>query len=313
MLPTIRMPGKSYRGPLPPLTDQERVLRDELRRDVEKLAGEIGERNIFLHQNLAAAADFLEFSLTKSGYTVRRQTYDVAGTTCSNLETEIQGSERADEIVIIGAHYDSVDGSPGANDNATGAAAVLALSRLFSTRKASRTLRFVEFVNEEPPFFQSPHMGSLVYARHCRKQNDKIVAMLTLETIGYYSDENRSQNYPFPFGLIYPATGNFIGFVGNTRSRKLVRSVVSSFRAQKKFPSEGGALPGFIPGIGFSDHWAFWQEGYPGVMVTDTAPFRYPHYHTDADTPDKVHYDRMARVVAGLGRVIADMAGLIKE
>ncbi|NIO04213.1 MAG: M28 family peptidase [Proteobacteria bacterium] len=305
----IRMPGKSYRGPMPPLSEQERMLRDALRQDVEKLAGEIGERNLGLYRGLAAAADYLEVSFTKTGSEVHRQEYEVAGMTCANIEVEIPGSDQAGEIVIVGAHYDSVDGSPGANDNATGVAAVLALNRLLAERKASRTLRFVAFANEEPPFFQSSHMGSLVYARHCRRRGEKVVAMLSLETIGYYSDHEGSQHYPFPFGIFYPSTGNFIGFVGNTLSRRLVRDLVASFRRHAKYPSQGGALPGFIPGIGFSDHWAFWQQGYPAAMVTDTAPFRYPYYHTASDTPEKVQYDRMARVVAGLAGVITDIIG----
>ncbi len=311
MLTMIRMPGKSYQGPIPPLTEGEGALREALRRDVEKLAGEIGERNVPRYRNLAAAADFLEDSFAKSGCDVRRQGYTVGGMTCDNIEVEIHGSDRADEIVIIGAHYDSVEGSPGANDNATGAVAVLALNRLFAGRKTSRTLRFVEFTNEEPPYFQSPKMGSLVYAKRCRKRGEKIVAMLCLETIGYYSDKRGSQSYPFPIGLIYPSTGNFIGFVGNTSSWRLVRDVVASFRHHAKYPSEGGALPGFIPGIGSSDHWAFWQHGYPAVMITDTAPYRYPYYHTPGDTSDRVQYDRVAQVVAGLERVVADIAGLI--
>ena len=309
MLPMIRMPGKSYRGPMLPLTLRETELRDALQRDVEKLAGEIGERNVGHYRSLAAAADFLEASFTKSGYDACRQGYNIAGVACYNIEVEIQGSDRMDEVVIIGAHYDSVDGSPGANDNATGAAAVLALARLFAGGKTSRTLRFVEFVNEEPPYFRSSKMGSVVYARQCHERGEKIVAMLSLETIGYYSNEKGSQKYPFPFGLIYPSTGNFIGFVGNTLSKGLVRDVVASFRRNTKHPSEGGALPGIIPGIDLSDQWAFWQEGYPGVMVTDTALFRYPYYHSRGDTPDKVQYDPLARVVAGLGRVVADLTG----
>jgi len=312
MLPKIRMPGKSYTGPLQPLTAQEIDLRDALRRDVEKLAGEIGERNVWHYRSLAAAADFLEVSLAESFDDVRRHGYEVSGMSCHNIEVEIQGSDRADEIVIIGAHYDSVEGSPGANDNATGAAGVLALARLLAGRRTSRTLRFVEFVNEEPPYFQSSKMGSVIYARHCSNRGERIVAMLSLETIGYYSDEKGSQHYPFPFGLFYPSIGNFIAFVGNTASARLVCDVVASFRRHTKYPSEGGALPGFIPGIGFSDQWAFWQEGYPAVMVTDTALFRYPYYHAPGDTPEKVQYDPLARVVAGLEKVIADMVGLME-
>jgi Zn-dependent M28 family amino/carboxypeptidase len=298
---------------MPPLTEQETALCSSLRRDVEKLASEIGERNLTRYRNLTAAADFLEDSFVDAGWEVSCHSYEIGEKRCHNLEVEIKGSERGDEIVVVGAHYDSVDGSPGANDNATGTAAVLALSRLFARRRTSRTLRLLEFVNEEPPYFQSSHMGSLIYARHCRKRGDNIVAMLSLETIGYYTDEKGSQNYPFPLGLFYPSTGNFIAFVGNISSRELVRDVVASFRHHAKYPSEGGAIPGFMPGIGLSDHWAFWKQGYPAIMVTDTAPFRYPYYHTEADTLDRVRYDRMARVVAGLKGVIADLAGLIGE
>lgn len=312
MLPKIRMPGKSYRGPLQPLTAQEIDLIDALRRDVEKLAGEIGERNVWQYRNLAAAADFLEISLAESFGDIRRHSYEVSGLTCRNIEVEIRGSDRADEILIIGAHYDSVEGSPGANDNATGVAAVLALARLLAGRRTSRTVRLVAFVNEEPPYFQSSKMGSVVYAKGCRKRGEKIVAMLSLETIGYYAEEKGSQHYPFPFGLFYPSTGDFIAFVGNTASARLVCDVVASFRHHAQYPSEGGALPGFIPGIGFSDQWAFWQEGYPAVMVTDTALFRYPYYHTPGDTPDKVRYDPLARVVAGLAKVIAEMVGMME-
>ena len=169
-------------------------------------------------------------------------------------------------------------------------------------------MRFVAFVNEEPPFFQTNEMGSLVYAKSCRERGDKIVAMLSLETMGCFSSEHESQKYPFPMGLFHPSRGNFIGFVGNIASTGLVRRCVRVFRAHASFPSEGGALPGALPGIGWSDHWSFWQAGYPALMVTDTGPFRYAHYHTAADSPDKVDYDRLSRVVGGLDQVISDLA-----
>ncbi|MCI0362486.1 MAG: M28 family peptidase, partial [Phycisphaerales bacterium] len=198
-----------------------------------------------------------------------------------------------------------------ANDNGSGVAATLALARAFAESKPDRTLRFVLFANEEPPYFQTENMGSLVYAKRCRERGENTVAMLSLETIGYYSDAPGSQTYPIkPIGWVYPTTGNFIGFVGNYNSRKLVRQAIKSFRAHAQFPSEGGALPGWIPGVGWSDHWAFWQAGYPAIMLTDTAPFRYPHYHSIHDTPDKLDYDRMARVVDGLRPVVADLAGI---
>jgi len=305
----IRMPGRSHQGPLPPLSPREAALREVLRRDVSTLAGEIGERNLPHHDALSAAAEFLEASLASAGYPVRRQEYQVAGRACRNLEGVLPGSDRAEEIVIIGGHYDSVDGSPGANDNATGAAAVLALARAFAGSRPSRTLRFVAFVNEEPPYFQTPAMGSAVYARRCRERRERIVAMLSLETIGYYTDAPGSQQYPFPFNLFYPSTGHFIGFVGNLASGRLVRDTIASFRRHASIPSEGIATFAGIPGVGWSDQWAFWQAGYPAVMVTDTALFRDTAYHTPLDTPERLDYDRLARVVAGLEQVVAELAG----
>ncbi len=304
----ISMPGKSHRGPLEPLSSEEERLETNLRSHVYKLAGEIGARSVALRPGLDAARVYIEGALAGSGYTVQHQTFETRGVVCHNLEVEIPGTAKADQIVVVGGHYDSCGSSPAANDNATGTAAVLELARLFATRSAPRTLRFVCFVNEEPPFFQTADMGSWVYAKRCRERRENVVAMLSLETMGYYSDEEGSQRYPPFFSWFYPSKGNFIGFVGNLSSRSLVRRVVGSFRRHKKFPSEGGALPAFIYGVGWSDHWAFWQEGYPAAMVTDTALFRYPYYHSSEDTPEKVDYARLARVVAGLERVIAELA-----
>jgi hypothetical protein len=308
-LTMIRMPLQSYSGPWTPLAPAEAIICEALRRDVEMLAGEIGERNVFRPRQLAAATGFIEKALEEGGYQINRYGYEVSGETCFNLEAVLPGGVRSNEVVVVGAHYDSTFGTPGANDNATGVAALLQLARVFANLQPERTVRFVAFVNEEPPFFQTEQMGSVVYARQCRARGDNIVAMISLETIGYYSETPGSQRYPFPVGLFYPSKGNFIAFVGDWGSGALVRQSVASFRREAKFPSEGAALPRGLPGIGWSDHWAFWQAGYPAIMVTDTAPFRYPWYHTEEDTPEKIGYERMARVVGGLGLVLADLAG----
>lgn len=309
LLYCTRMPGRSYAGPLEPLTEDEQALRDEMREHVGVLAGKIGERNLIRVRALGAAADYLRASLAGMGYDVREQAFRVEGEEVRNLEVEVKGSARPEEIVLIGAHYDSVIGAPGANDNASGVAALVALARWARGREFARTVRFVAFVNEEPPFFQSQAMGSRVYAREAKTRGEKIVAMLSLETIGCYSDAPGSQSYPAPFGLLYPETGNFIAFVGNVGSRDLVQRVISVFRETTKFPSEGTAAPGWIPGIGWSDQWSFWQEGYAGVMVTDTALFRYVEYHTERDLPEMLDYERMARVVTGVEHVVATLAG----
>lgn len=305
----VAMPGTSFRGALPPLDEDERQLRDRLTRHVEVLAAEIGERHIWRGDTLDRAARHIEESLAASGYQVGSTAYQALHASVRTLFADLPGSTAADEIVLVGAHYDSVVGCPGANDNGTGVAAVLELARLLRGERLARTVRFAAFPNEEPPFYFTRTMGSRVYARECRERGDRIVAMLSLETVGCYSDARRTQHYPFPFGLFYPHTGNFIGFVANLRSRALVRRCVGAFRRHAEFPAEGVAAPGYLPGIFWSDHWSFWREGYRAVMVTDTAPFRYRHYHTPHDTLDKIDFDRTARVVGGLAHVVRDLAG----
>ena len=310
------MPGKNV-SKAEPLSPDEVMLREELRANVQKLAGEIGERNMWHYPQLNAAADFIESSFSRAGLRSRRDSYEMGGRACHNIEAEIPGNRP--EIIVIGAHYDSVFGSPGANDNGTGAAAVLALAQRFAARETeqhpprrtpNKTLRFVAFVNEEPPYFLSGEMGSQVYARRCKERGDKISAMISLETIGYFSDAPHSQTYPSPgLGLFYPKVGNFIGFVSNVKSRALLRHAITLFRKNAKIPSEGASLPAFIPGVSWSDQWSFWQHGYPAIMVTDTAPFRYPYYHSSNDTPDKLDYDRFTLVVSGIGKVIENLGG----
>ena len=305
----VRLAGKSHSGPLPPADEQLVQLAAELRSAVAYLAETIGERNVrHRPHELAQTADYITKELSAAGYLVQRQEYDVDGTTCVNLDVEITGKTTPAEIVIVGAHYDSVANCPAANDNGSGVAGVLSLARAFSQSEHDRTLRFVAFVNEEKPYSHTELMGSWVYARRCRERGEKIVAMLSLETIGYYSDRSGSQRYPSILRYLYPAIGNFIAFVGNTRYSRLVREVVRTFRRHEKFPCLGGVLPEAMSDIGRSDHWPFWREGYPALMVTDTAPFRFPYYHTPADTVDKIDFDRMARVIRGLRPVIAKLA-----
>jgi Zn-dependent M28 family amino/carboxypeptidase len=302
-----RMPGR-HSSTLAPLTSEEAVLRDHLRNHVDTLASKIGERNIPNYANLQLARHYIARELTAVGYQVQEQTFTVAGSEVANIFVEIPGSSRLKEIVIFGGHYDSVVGTPGANDNGSGVAATLELARMARGLNPSRTMRFVFFVNEEPPYFQSDAMGSVVYARRCREQKENVIAMFSLETMGYYSDQPNSQQYPSELAAMYPTTGNFIAFASNVGSAALLRHSVESFRKSTTLPAEGGAAPESIPGVGWSDHWSFWKQGYPAVMVTDTAPYRYPHYHASTDTPDKLDYDRLARCVTGLFGLLTDLA-----
>jgi Zn-dependent M28 family amino/carboxypeptidase len=301
----VKVPGASYAGALKPLTGEEQVIAGNLRRHVAAVASR--EHNFLKVAELEAAARYIEKALAGSGLTVATQHFVSGPAEVRNIEVEIRGGARASEIVIVGAHYDSVLGAPGANDNGSGVAAVIELARLFAAEKPARTLRLVEFVNEEPPFYHTDAMGSRRYARRSKERGENILAMLSLETIGYYSDLPGSQRYPFPLGLFYPSTGNFIAFVSNLTSRALLHETLASFRRHAGIPSEGVAAPAFIPGVDWSDHWSFWREGWPALMVTDTAPYRYPHYHSAQDTPDKVDYERLARVVTGLHGMLREL------
>lgn len=304
----LSMPGTSYSGPFEPLNREERKVERELKKHVDVLARKIGVRNVQNSRELERAADYIRRRFRRRGYTVRKQPFDVAGKTVENLDVEIPGTKRPEEIIVVGAHYDTVPGSPGANDNASGIAAVLEFARLFHKRKFARTIRLAAFVNEEPPFFQTGEMGSFVYAKKCKDAGEKVIAMMSMEMLGSFFDEPGSQRYPAGLQIFFPDAGNFIGFVGNLGSTSLVHEAIGLFREKVRFPSMGVALPEFVEGVGFSDHWSFWQFDYPALMVTDTAYFRYPHYHQPEDTPEKLQYPQMARVVTGMSEVIAAIA-----
>ncbi len=305
----IKMPGESFRGTLPPLDERDRELALKLERHVEALCSNPAGRHYLEKKGLAAARDYIAAQFEASGYAVGFQSYEFDGDDYANIEVTRAGNRLADEIIVVGAHYDAVVGAPGANDNGSGVAALLELARRFSEVDLSRTLRFVAFVNEEPPHFLSGTMGSEVYARRAARQGENIVAMFALETIGYYRDDPGSQHYPPPLNLFYPKQGNFLAFVGNLGSRALVTRALRAFRQHARFPSEGIAAPAFIPGVDWSDHRSFWKEGYPAVMITDTAPYRYPWYHSAQDTPDKVDYERMVYVVDGLAKMLEALVG----
>jgi Zn-dependent M28 family amino/carboxypeptidase len=303
-----QMPLRSYKGLLSPLSAAQSDLASRLTAHVRYMSETIGERSLHRAGSLPETTDYLHSQLVKAGYAVAENSYTVEGQSVSNLEVDLIGSEAAKGAIVVGAHYDSVTGTVGANDNASGVAATLELARLLKGSHLRRTIRLVFFVNEEPPYFQTERMGSLVYAKQLRNTGTPISAMISLETIGYYSDAPESQKYPAILSLFYPNRGNFISFVGNSESRDLVRQATRNFREYAQFPSEGVAAPASLPGVGWSDQWSFWQQKYPAIMITDTAVFRYPYYHTALDTTDKVDFDKMARVVDGVRSVVLSLA-----
>lgn len=303
----IAVPGQSYSGPRAGLSAAESESAARLRRYVTAIAGR--EHNMEFPEALEASAREIERVLEGLGYAPAAQRFASSSGEVRNIEVQIPGGTRAAEIVLLGAHYDSVAGSPGANDNGSGVAALLELARVLRDAKVERTVRLVWFVNEEPPYTASRDMGSRRYAMRSRERGERIVAMFSLETIGWYSDQAGSQHFPFPLGFFYPSRGDFLAFVSNLSSRPLLHQAIAAFRRHAEFPSQGVAAPAFIPGVDWSDHASFWEQGYPALMLTDTALYRYPWYHSSQDTPDKVDYARLAKVVTGLRAMLVELAG----
>ncbi len=275
---------------------------------VQTLAGEIGERNVFRPQALGAAADYIRAAWRELGHDVSAQRYRVEGVDCDNLEITLPGTRRPEQILLLGAHYDSVAGTPGADDNASGVAALLELPRLLNGAAHAMTLRFVAFVNEEPPFFFTAEQGSRVYARAARRRGDDIRLMIALEMLGCYRDEPGTQRYPPLLRHFYPDRGDFIAFVSNLRSRRALGRFTRAFQRHSDFPCQRLATFAWVPGVGWSDHLSFWIHRYRAIMITDTAFYRYDCYHQACDTPAKLDYSRMAQVTTGIAGVVAELA-----
>jgi len=301
----IVFPRQPFAGPLPEIGEEAAILAQRLEAHVTAVAST--PHNLDTYPALEAAARYIEDTLSASGLTPQAQVFKVAGKPVRNIELvwEPPGATHLTPTIVIGAHYDSPQEGPGANDNGTGVAAALELARrLANLAPASRRLRIAFWVNEEQPYGKSPDMGSWQHAKALRDRRENIEGMIALETIGYFSDEPGSQDFPAPFGFIYPDTGNFIAFVGLPGSRTFLRRALSIFRAHAKFPSIGGVVPGFVEGADLSDHWAFHHFGFPSLMVTDTAPFRNPYYHEPDDLPETVDYESLARVTLGLEKML---------
>lgn len=311
----IYMPGKNYNGPVPELNDRQREIKGNVERTVRALAGDLGERNIRRIDNLHAAEQLIADAFEMHGWSVTKQTFNELGVETSNIIAERKGAKHPDEIIVVGAHYDSVwdmnpDDDPalpcpGADDNASAVAAMLECARLLCDRVDGRTLRLVAFANEEcldrhPGAKQwtdiAFNMGSGHYAQSCKDNGDNIVGMISLEMLGYYLDTPGSQNYPKPMNLLSSNVGNFLGFVGDSKSRSFITRSIKAFRRHGKIPTMGIAAPNLkiLRDVNRSDHFWFMHLGYKAFMLTDTANFRNPHYHKSTDTADTLDYHRLA-------------------
>lgn len=309
--PCTKMPGRSFQGTLPALEEEERKSAQYCQRHVRLLSQEIGPRSRNDHLALDRSVEYISDTFKGIGLEPSIQHFPLPGSQSGrNIEVTIPSSGRTTRrrSLVIGAHYDTVPGSPGADDNASAVAGLLELARLLVDFEPAETIRLVAFDNEEHHGLPSDTLGSHHYAARCRSRGDSI-RMISLEMIGYFDWRDGSQHYPPPFDSIYPTTGNFIGFVGNWNSRGFVRKTIENFRKTTDFPSEGLAAPGMFKDLGRSDHSSFWIFGYPALMVTDTANFRNLHYHSQNDTYEKLDYDSMGRIVQGLARTVELLAG----
>lgn len=261
-----------------------------------------------------AAVSLIEREFQSCGDTVERHVFDAAGRPATNIVAERRGSSTPDEVVILAAHYDTIPDTPGADDNASAIAVLIASARLLNARRHRRTIRFVAFANEEWPHFATDTMGSLAYARRCRDRNERIVAMLCLEMVGYYTPEPATQRLPagIPRALrfAFPARGNFLAAVANLTSWRLVWPFRRGFKGASRFPLYSIALPERIESIRLSDNSSFWDLGFPAMMLTDTSFLRNPHYHLATDLPETLNYPAMAEVTLGVAGGLSRLARL---
>ncbi len=291
----------------PASTQSQDVHR--LYKHVEHLSVHIGSRSVYEYDKITATKYYIVSCLEDFGFVPELQSYNYDGKEYSNIIVSIKGARFPDEVVIIGAHYDSVYGTPGADDNASAVAVLLEMCRVLKSFSPARTLKLIFFVIEEPPVFRSKYMGSYVYAMEAKAKNENIKSMISLEMLGFFTEKKGGQTFPLPLmNLLYPSTPNFIAIVGDLSSRNLVNKVKNSLNKASSIPVETLSTFSFIPGVDFSDHHSFWEMGYQAVMITDTAFYRNPNYHTARDSIDTLDFDKMPNLLKGLIQTAKDLA-----
>lgn len=280
---------------------------------VRHLTIDIGSRSVGEYEKIEKARNYIQSVIADMGCTSVLQSYEYNGKIFSNVIVTMPGERKPGETVIFGAHYDTVYGTPGADDNASAVAMLLEICRGLKDHARGRTVKLIFFVLEEPPLFRSEFMGSFVYAKDAKARNEIIHSMVCLEMVGYFSDRKGAQRFPLPLmGLMYSRTPSFIAVVGNLRSRWLVQRVESSLREDCRVPVETLTGISLIPGVDFSDHRSFWIMGYPAVMITDTAFYRNPAYHTERDTIETLDFATMDELLKGLIAVARDLADTLQ-
>ena len=282
--------------------DQER-LQDV----VKKLSIDFHPRNYRNLPNLEATAAYIQQHFKAAGGTVSIQSFEVSGHTYKNVRCHFGNSEGPK--TIIGAHYDSHDQTPGADDNASGVAGLIEIAYLIGQNTPHGNFELVAYSLEEPPFFATEHMGSHYHAEAIHDAGEAVAGVIILEMIGYFTDEPGSQDYPsLLFKLIYPNKGNFIAVIGKTDQRSFTKRIKVGMKGVNNLPLRSISAPAGIPGVDFSDHRNYWKFGYDAVMITDTAFYRNKAYHEDNDTWDRLNYEKMGHVVQSVYSAITQLA-----
>jgi hypothetical protein len=280
-------------------------IRANLTAHVKYLSQDLGDRSIYRPEMLKAAENYVFENFARLGYAPWRQTFICERQEVSNV---IAGDQSPQGYYILGAHFDTVYGTPGADDNASGVAVLLEVARLAKTLALPQPWTFIGFTTEEPPIFFTPYMGSSVYARKAKKNKEKILGMLCLEMVGYYRQEPDSQSLPLSLKLMgYPTTGNFIGLVSDWRSKPLMQRLDRAIKQGCRLPTATLAVPlgGYLlPEVRLSDHANFWDEGYRAIMLTDTSFFRNPHYHGAGDVLETLDLEAMTELTLGLANFL---------
>lgn len=280
---------------------EEKAIYKNLRRHVDELSVKIGERHIWQNDSLAKAAEYIDSVFRENNLSVEYQRLCCYGKTVSNLIANKRG--RNSDIIVFGAHYDTVPGSPGADDNASAVAVMLEVARLCNDIQTENTIAFAALVNEESPCYGTENMGSMVYAESLKRSNVRVKVMVCLESVGYFP-KDEIQQYPFPgMRLFYPRTADFLGVIGNLKSMRYVTVLARAIRKYADIKVRSLVAPEYVAGINRSDHFAFWHYGFKAVMITDTAFFRNKHYHRETDTIDTLNFDSMTEIVKGLYNV----------
>ena len=286
---------------------EKEEIRRRLQHHLQYLSVDLGERCIFRPQNLKAAEDYVTREFEALGYPVQRQTFICQRVEVANV---IAGHPDPQGYYLLGAHFDTVAGTPGADDNASGVAVLLEVARLARETPTPKPWAFVGFTTEEPPAYFTPYMGSRVYAKQSRKNRENLLGMLCLESVGYFVQEPNSQQIPLALKFLgYSTTGNYLGLVANWHSRPLLQKLERAFQAGSSLPVSSLAVPlggVFIPETRLSDHANFWDEGYQAVMLTDTAFLRNPNYHGPEDTLDTLNLDAMVDLTLGLAHFVKE-------